>query len=348
MRSYTLEYLANYLGASYRGVATYSIHKLAALEEADAEAITFYSNKKFKKELQRCQAGIILLTAAAAEEVKNNVIIVKDPYYAYAKISALFVKGTFIAGIANTAVLSEEVQLGDNVAIGHHVFIGKRVKLGNNVIIEAGCTVQDDVEIGDDSHLFPNVVIYHDVKLGKKVLVHSGTVIGSDGFGNANYQGRWEKIHQLGSVEIHDDVEIGANTSIDRGAIGNTVIETGVRIDNLVQIAHNVKIGAHTAIAGCTGIAGSVEIGKYCLIAGGVGIAGHLKIHDRVILTAMTGVARSITEPGVYSSGVPAFPNKQWWKLIALFTRADELKRNLKRPSLSWWEKLKSKFFKRG
>ncbi len=348
MSSYTLEYLADYLGASYRGDANYQVTKLKELKDADEESLVFYHNKKLERFLLDCKAGIILLKEEDAKNLKNNLIIVKDPYYAYAKISSLFDKVEAISGIAETAVLSEGVELGENIAIGHHVFIGKRVKLGKNVIIEAGCSIQDDVVIGDDSHLYPNVVIYHDVRIGKKVLIHSGTVIGSDGFGNANYQGNWKKIHQIGSVEIHDDVEIGSNTSIDRGAIGNTVIETGVRIDNLVQIAHNVRIGAHTAIAGCTGIAGSVEIGKYCLIAGGVGISGHLKIQDKVILTAMTGVAKSINESGVYSSGFPAFPHKRWWKLVAIFSRLDEFKKMLKKPSFSWWNKLKQKFFKRG
>jgi UDP-3-O-[3-hydroxymyristoyl] glucosamine N-acyltransferase len=217
------------------------------------------------------------------------------------------------------------VQLPHTFSIGPYVVIDEGVHLGEGVVIGAGCIISAFASLGAQTELKPRVVIYHRVQIGARCLIHSGAVIGSDGFGLANENGFWLKIPQLGSVELHDDVEIGANTTIDRGAIENTIIGRGVKIDNQVQIAHNVIVGEGTAMAAQVGIAGSSKIGRHCLLAGKVGINGHIDLADRVIVTAMSGVSSNIDEAGIYSASLPAKPISEWSKTLARINRLDRL-----------------------
>ncbi len=233
-------------------------------------------------------------------------------------------------GIHPSAVVEAGAQVDPTAWIGPNAVIGTDARISANVSIGPGCVVGRGSVIGAGSELVANVTVLHECVIGERALFHPGVVVGADGFGIANDKGRWVKVPQLGRVVIGNDVELGANTTVDRGAIEDTVIEDGVKIDNQVQIAHNVRIGAHTAIAGCAGIAGSAKIGRHCAIAGGVGIAGHLEIADGVQITAMALVTKSISQPGVYSSGTPLQPNDEWHKNFARFRKLDEMARRLR------------------
>jgi UDP-3-O-[3-hydroxymyristoyl] glucosamine N-acyltransferase len=233
-------------------------------------------------------------------------------------------------GIAPSAVVADDAKLGNNVSIGANAVIESGVELGDNVIIGAGCFIGKNAKLGDHTKLWANVTIYHNVLVGERCLIQSGTVIGSDGFGYANERGEWIKIPQLGSVRIGNRVEIGACTTIDRGALDDTVIEDNVILDNQMQIAHNVHIGYGTAMAGGTIVAGSTKIGKYCIIGGASVVNGHIEIADGVTITGMGMVMRSIDEKGMYSSGIPLQTNKEWRKTAARVHRIDEMNKRLK------------------
>ncbi len=323
----TLSQLADRLHAEYQGDGHCVVKRLATLQSAQAGDISFLSSSRYKAYLSKTKASVVILTREDATECNTNMLIVDDPYYAFAKLSQWFDKpSSHQAGRHSTAVIADTAEIDPTVYIGPYVVIADNVKIGAHVIIEAGTTVGADCSIDDFTHIYPNVSIYHDVHIGKRVIIHSGAVIGSDGFGFAKNEGRWHKIHQLGGVRIGDEVEIGANTAIDRGAIKDTVIDEDVKLDNLIQIGHSVEIGAHTAISGTSAIAGSAKIGKDCLLGGGVGIGGHIQIVDNVALTARSSVSRSITMPGVYSSGaIPVMPNKDWNKCIARFRQLDKI-----------------------
>lgn len=326
----TLQAIAERLAAKLVGDPHAIITSIGALDKAQPGQITFLENPHYKKYLESTQATAVIVKEEYAPLVKTNALIVKDPYVGYAKISVLFDDAPKVpVGIHPTAIVGKDCVIGPNVAIGPYCVIGDQVTLGKNVQIAAGCVIGDETTIGDNTRLCAKVIIYHKVKIGSRVILHSGVVVGSDGFGNANENGQWRKIYQLGTAVIGNDVEIGANTTIDRGAIEDTIIEDGVRLDNQIQVGHNVRIGAHTAIAGCVGIAGSTKIGRYCMIGGGVGINGHIEITDGVIVTGMSSVGKSITQRGVYSSGVPAIPHKSWWRNYYYLTNLESLVRRL-------------------
>ena len=332
-KTYTLRDLVEFLAAEFIGDLNCAITGISSLDNAESGQISFLNDPSYNQHLATTKASAIIIKAEHLDKkYPGNFLIVKDPYLAYAKISALFddtPKAT--PGVHTTVVIGENCEIGKDVSIGPYCVLGRRVKIGNGVRIEPGCIIADEVVIEDGTRLCANVSLYHKVKLGSRVVLHSGVVIGSDGFGNANERGVWRKIYQLGTVVIGNDVEIGANTTVDRGAIGNTVIEDGVKIDNQVQIGHNVHIGAHTAIAGCVGIAGSVKIGRYCMIGGGVGIVGHIEIADRVIITGGANVGKSITEPGgIYASGIPAVPHRAWWRILARLMNLEKLVQRVK------------------
>lgn len=326
-KSYKLSDLAALLTAKLEGDGEVVITGVAALDRAQAGTISYLEKPTYKKHLPSTYATAVILTAEHAQFAPCSVLIVPNPYLAYAKISALFASTpTISVGRHRTVIVGNECEIDASAKIAANCVIGDRVRIGENVELNANCVIGDDVAIGDDSKLYPNVTVYYGVKIGKRAIFHSGVVIGSDGFGMANDQGVWIKIHQLGSVIIGDDVELGANTTVDRGALENTVIEDGVKIDNQVQIAHNVKIGAHTAIAGCTGIAGSVTIGKHCMIGGCVGINGHIQIADRTIVMGMSAIGKTIDTPGgVYASGIPAMPHRTWWRVLARMSQLEKL-----------------------
>ena len=322
--------LAEIVGASVHGDPESNISGIATLELAGPGDLTFFSNRKYHKFLSATTASIVILHHDDVELCPTNAIVVDDPYLAYAKIATwLTSQQNDETSIAASAVIDESVELGNNISIGANVVIGSGCRIADNVCIEAGCSIAENVSIGSGSVIYANVSVYSGVTIGVNSIIHAGVVIGSDGFGIANEKGQWFKVPQLGSVTIGDNVEIGANTTIDRGAIEDTVIENGVKLDNLIQVAHNVRIGENTAIAGCVGIAGSTTIGKCCAIGGGSGILGHLTIADHVHITATSLVTKSIKKAGVYSSGTPLQENALWHKNFARFKQLDSMARRI-------------------
>jgi UDP-3-O-[3-hydroxymyristoyl] glucosamine N-acyltransferase len=328
---FTLDRLAERLGATLRGAADKPISGLATLQEAGPGQLSFLANPQYRKYLGDCQASAVLLTAADAEGFAGDALIVVNPYLAYAEISHLFDrKPQGVAGVHPTASIAVDAQVDASASIGAYVVVESGAQIGAGVTLGAHCVVGARSVIGEGGWLAPRVTLYHDVRIGKRVMIQSGAVIGGEGFGFANEKGVWQKIAQIGGVLIGDDVEIGANTTIDRGALADTLIGNGVKLDNQIMIAHNVQIGDNTAMAGCAGISGSTKIGKNCMIAGGVGMVGHIEVCDGVFVTGMTMVTRSITEPGAYSSGTAMQPAGEWRKSAARIRQLDEMARRLK------------------
>ena len=329
-RQANLQELAEILGAEFEGEPLTSISAIATLELAQTNDLSFFANRKYYPSLLSTKASIVILHSKDKASCPSNAILSDNPYLAYAKIATWLTQTTIKQSkIAPTAVIADNVIMGHNTTIGEHVVIESACQIGNNVTIHAGCVLADAVTIADNTTLHPNVSIYMGVTIGKDCIIHSGVVIGSDGFGIANEEGQWLKVPQLGSVVIGNRVEIGANTTIDRGSIENTIIEDGVKLDNQIQVAHNVRIGENTVIAGCVGIAGSSTIGKSCAIGGGVGILGHLNIVDSVHITATSLVTKSISKSGVYSSGTPLQESSLWHKNFIRFKQLDNIARRL-------------------
>ncbi|ALZ74521.1 UDP-3-O-(3-hydroxymyristoyl)glucosamine N-acyltransferase [Rheinheimera sp. F8] len=331
MPAFSLHELAQLLSAELHGDGAEIISAVATLENAVQGQITFLSNSKYRKYLQQTQASVVLISAAELEYCPVAALVVPDPYVAFAKVAQLLDTTPRAAtAIAATAQIDATVKLGADVAVGHHAVISAGAVIGDGVQIGAGCFIGEGVVIGAGSKIWPNVSIYHRVRLGADCIVHSGAVLGADGFGFANQRGNWLKIPQVGTVIIGDRCEIGASTTIDRGALEDTVIGTNCIIDNQVQIAHNVQIGDHTAIAGCTVVAGSTKIGKYCIIGGACAINGHMEICDGVQITGMSMIIKSITEKGIYSSGMPAATNLEWRKNSARYRQLDQMYQRLR------------------
>jgi UDP-3-O-[3-hydroxymyristoyl] glucosamine N-acyltransferase len=324
---YKLADLIEGLDVELKGDPNCLITGVCPIQQAKQGHITFLTNSTYRKYLATTQASAVILSEADAASCQVNTIISRNPYYTYSKIASYFADTTTLdVGIHSSAVIGEQSQIDPSAIIGANCVIGHRVKIAANVVIGPLCHIADDVEINESTILDTNVTIYHKVIIGKRSRITSGAVIGSDGFGFANQKGVWHKVPQLGSVHIGDDVDIGANTTIDRGAIDNTVIANGVKLDNLIQVGHNVMIGENTIIAGCVAIAGSTVIGKNCMIGGKTSFAGHIVIGDHVMITGMTAVTKSIQEPGIYSSGiVGAVPNKEFRKNNARFHRLENL-----------------------
>ncbi|MFK3773581.1 UDP-3-O-(3-hydroxymyristoyl)glucosamine N-acyltransferase [Pseudomonas sp. NPDC089406] len=326
----TLGQLAEALGAQLKGPEALQITGLATLQEAGAGQLSFLANKQYRKFLDDTQAAAVLLKAEDAEGFAGNALIVADPYLAYARISHLFdPKPKAVAGIHPSAVVHEDAEVDASASIGPFAVIEAGARIGANVSVGAHCFVGARCVIGDGGWLAPRVTLYHDVTIGKRVVIQSGAVIGGEGFGFANEKGVWQKIAQIGGVTLGDDVEIGVNTAVDRGALSDTRIGNGVKLDNQIQIAHNVQVGDHTAMAACVGISGSTKIGKHCMIAGGVGMVGHIDVCDNVFVSGMTMVTRSITEPGGYSSGTAMQPLAEWRKSAARIRQLDEMSKRL-------------------
>ncbi|WP_340620941.1 UDP-3-O-(3-hydroxymyristoyl)glucosamine N-acyltransferase [Xenorhabdus siamensis] len=331
MVSIRLADLAQQLNAQLHGDGNIVITGIAPMYSANSEQITFLSDSRYTEKLTECQAAAVVLREADLPHCKVAALVVDNPYLAYARMAQIMDTTPRPAqDIHPSAVIAPEATLGRNVAIGANAVIESGVVLGDNVIIGAGCFIGKNVRIGTGTRLWANVSVYHNVEIGEQCLIQSGAVIGSDGFGYANDRGNWIKIPQLGTVMIGDRVEIGSCTTIDRGALDNTVIGNGVIIDNQCQIAHNVTIGDNTAIAGGVILAGSLKIGRYCMIGGASVINGHMEICDKVTVTGMSMVIRPITEPGVYSSGIPVQQNKVWRKATALVMNINEMNKRLK------------------
>lgn len=332
MTGYNLAFLAEHLGAQLHGDGAAPISAVATLEAATSGAITFLSNSKYRRFLQQTSASAVLIKAEDLEFCPVAALVVADPYVAFAKVAQLLDTTPAIAsgGIHPTANIDPSASIDPSAAIGAYAVVGKDAVIAADVQIGAGCVIGEAVTIGAGSKLWPRVTLYHRVQIGAACIIHSGAVIGADGFGFANERGQWLKIPQLGRVIVGDQCEIGANTTIDRGAMEDTIIGRNVILDNQVQIAHNAQIGDHTAIAGCTVVAGSSKIGRYCVIGGAVAITGHIEICDGVHITGMSMITKAISEKGVYSSGVPASTNLEWRKNSVRYRQLDQMYHRLR------------------
>ena len=322
--SFTLDELARLCDASIKGERSCEIRALNTLKSARAGEIAFLSNRRYAADLPGTRASAVILSERDSLACPVSALVTEDPYLAYAKIAGhLYPRPGHKPGRHQSAVSGPGCEIDGTVSIGAHAVIGARVRIGAGARIGPGCVIEDEVVIGPRCLLIANVTLCRRVRIGAGVVLHPGVVIGADGFGYAPDHGAWRKIPQLGAVVIGAEVEIGANTTVDRGALEDTLIGPGVKIDNQVQIGHNVVIGADTAIAGCVGIAGSVKIGRRCQIGGACGISGHIEIADDVRLQGMSGVTKSIKSAGVYSAAMPAMQHKTWLKNLACFRRLD-------------------------
>jgi len=334
-KSFSLEAIAQHIGAQlHQGKPDTVVTGIASLSEATLHQITFLDNPKYNLQLAQTKAGAVILAEKNLALCPTAALVVENPYLAYARTAQLFwEKPIPYPGIHPTAIVDATATVAPHVSVGPYAVIGPQVRIDRHAIIGAHCIIQDECHIGAHTELAPRVTLYPQVHIGMHCMIHSGAVLGSDGFGFAPGQATYEKIPQLGRVIIGNQVEIGANTTIDRGALTDTLIEDGVKLDNQIQIGHNVHIGANTVIAGCTGIAGSTVIGKNCMIGGGVGIAGHLNITDRVMLTGMATVTGSITTPGIYSSGTGLQPQTEWRKSVIRFWQLNQLAKTVNKLS---------------
>lgn len=324
--------IATAIGADIDGDGSAIINAVAPIDQAKSGELTFITNPKYSPQLSTCQATA-LIASPKMDVGEYSGIILKhpNPYFAYAKtMQFLHLDEVSKASIHVSASIEDNVTIGNNVNIGAQVVIEGGTVIGDNVVIGAGTVVGENCQLADDVRLMANVTLYNGVSIGERSRIHSGAVIGADGFGYAPDNKVWHKIPQVGSVVIGSDTEIGANTTVDRGALTDTVIGNGVILDNQIQVGHNVIIGDHSAMAGASIVAGSTVIGKYCQIGGGACIGGHIELVDDVIITGMSMVVSSIKEAGVYSSGVPVTDNKRWRRNAVRFTQLDEMARSVK------------------
>lgn len=321
----TLEEIVARFGGDLRGDGHLTVTGLAALDAATPLQLSFLANPKYRGQLATTQAGAVILAAEMAGDCPVAAIVTPQPYLYFARVSQWLAETPRPApGVHPSAVVESPVPA--SASIGPLVWIGADVVLGENVVINAQCRIGAGACIGDASYLYPGVTIYHACRVGRRAIIHSGAVIGADGFGFAHEKtGEWVKIAQTGRVLIGDDVEIGANTTIDRGALADTVIENGVKLDNQIQIGHNVHVGAHTAMAGCVGIAGSTKIGAGCTVGGAGMILGHLTLADGVNISSGTFVPKSITKPGNYTGYVPFMAHEEWLKNFSRLRHLDAM-----------------------
>lgn len=328
----TLDALAKQVNGKLIGDGNCVIERVATLQGAGAGDISFLDNRKYTKYLKATRADAVIVSERDLQAVPKNAIVVQNPHLSYTIISQLLNPLEEIkTEIADTAHVHKAAVVSEQAYIGEHVVIGAGVIIAEGCYIGAGSVIEQNVTIGADSRLMCKVTILKNCQIGKRALIQPGAVIGSDGFGFANDSGKWLKVPQIGRVLIGDDVEIGANTTIDRGAIEDTIISNGVIIDNLVHIAHNVSIGENTALAACVAIAGSTTMGANCTVGGIAGIAGHLEIADNVHIIGLSKVTQSITEPGTYASGTPVQPVKEWHRNYIRFKKLDELAQKIKK-----------------
>ncbi len=319
-------------GLQLQGEGSTLIDGVGTLEAATPSQLSFFTHSRYRNALAATRAAAVVLADADAASSPVATLVSVRPYADFARIGTLFERRTqYLPGIHATAVIASDASIDASAHVGPHVAIGAGSHIGARSVLGAGSTVGEDCVVGEDCELVARVTLVRHVRLGNRVRIHPGAVLGADGFGNAFEDGRWIKVPQLGGLVVGDDCEIGANTCIDRGALGDTVLEEDVRLDNLVQIGHNVHVGAHTAMAGCVGVAGSTRIGRHCLIAGQAGIGGHIDICDHVTLTAASALTHSIHQPGVYSGSLPVSPNAQWRRNAARFARLDATLRKLLR-----------------
>jgi UDP-3-O-[3-hydroxymyristoyl] glucosamine N-acyltransferase len=329
--AYTLAEIVARFGGRVLGDAQVEITQVATLELANSSQISFLTNSRYRAQLADTKAGALILGEADAQATALPRIISPNPYAYFAKVSALLNPlPAIVPGVHPSAVIGAGALIDPTASIAAMAVVSAGAIVGAHSVIGEGSFIGDNVVVGRHVRLYPRVVIYHDCVIGDNLIAHSGVVIGADGFGIAMDEGRWIKIPQIGRVVIGNDVEIGANTTIDRGALDDTVIEEGVKLDNQIQIAHNVRVGAHTAIAGCVGIAGSTTIGKYCQIGGSAGILGHLKIADNVVIASFTLIGKSISEAGSYAAIFPFGKTEDWRKNAVHLRHLDEMAKRIK------------------
>ena len=332
---YSIKKIADFLQGTIIGNPDVKIGNIAKIEEAQNGDITFLANPVYTPHIYTTNASAVIVSEdfMPEKEVKANLIKVKDPYQAFSRLLQMVAQDFHLhkKGIEEPSKISQTAQMGTGVYIGAFSYIGDEVKLGNNVKIFPGCFIGNHTVIGDNTTIYPNVSIYHDTIIGKNVTIHSGSVIGADGFGFAPNNGNdFKKVPQIGNVIIEDFVEIGANASIDRATMGSTIIRRGVKLDNFIQIAHNVEVGENTVIAALTGVSGSTKIGKNCMIGGQVGITGHIKIGDNVKIGAQSGISHSLKD-GEIVVGTPALPIKNFKKSSIIFKNLEDLYGRIKK-----------------
>ena len=314
--------LAVRFGCELRGDPDTPVERVATLANAAPGTLSFLANPRYRPQLNATRAAAVVLTAAAAENCPVAVLVCENPYATYARIATLLhPPAPLEPGTHPSALIAPSAHVDPSAQVGPYCVIGEQVSIGPRCRLGAHCLLGPGVRLDADVQLMARVTLGSGVSVGERGIVQPGVVIGADGFGFAPEGGRWLKVPQVGTVRIGADVEIGANTTIDRGAIDDTVIEEGVKLDNLIQIAHNVRIGAHTAIAGCTGVSGSTTIGRRCMIGGSAGFAGHISVADDVVVTGMSMITHSIERAGVYSSGIPFEEAHTWRRLVARFKR---------------------------
>ncbi|MEZ5482919.1 MAG: UDP-3-O-(3-hydroxymyristoyl)glucosamine N-acyltransferase [Porticoccaceae bacterium] len=330
-RGYSLQQIAERLGAQIRGDADCLLSGLNTLQGASEGDLSFIAKDSYRKHLASTRASAVIMPPSMVESFEGNALLMDNPYLGYAIASALFDDAPVSEpGIHPSAVVAASAVVHPSASIGAHAVLAPYVEVGAGSVIGAGCCIGDGSLIGENCRLFANVSVYHGITIGNTVRIHSGTVIGADGFGYAQNPAGWQKIYQLGGVVIGDNVEIGACTTIDRGALDDTVIENGVIIDNHVMIAHNVRVGENTAMAACSASAGSTVIGRNCTFAGRAGVVGHVTLCDGVHVSANTTVTKSISEPGVYASGIPTSKVSEWRKNAVRFNQLDAMNSRIK------------------
>lgn len=318
--------IASRVGAAVEGDGTRRVARVGTLEHAGPDAIAFLANPRYRAQLAITRAGAVIVAPADAASTALPRLVAAKPYLVYVKVATLLHPPAAVeAGIHPTAVVGDGARIDALASVGAHAVIGARAIVGARTSVGPGTVIGAGAEIGDDVTLHANVTVYDRCVVGPRTMVHSGAVIGSDGFGMAEEAGRWLRIPQVGRVVVGADCDIGANTTIDRGAIDDTVIEDDVKLDNQIHIAHNCRIGRHTAIAGCVGIAGSTHIGRNCMIGGAAAVGGHISIADGTVIGGATFVTSTIEQAGVYTGMFPALPHREWKKVAARLRRLDEL-----------------------
>lgn len=325
-RSFTLGELAGRFGGEVLGDPQTTVSQVAPLDTAGPEELSFLNSARYRRHLEASRAGAVILGPDDREATPRPRIVTPNPYLFLARVSALLnPEPSELPGVHPSAVVAPDAVIAPSASVGPNAVVESGARIGERTRVGPGCIIGRGASLGDDALLHARVVVCHDCVVGHRAVLHPGVVIGGDGFGMAEDAGKWVKVPQIGRAVLGDDVEIGANTTIDRGALGDTVIEDGVKLDNQIQVAHNVILGAHTAVAACAGFAGSSRIGRHCRIGGAAMIHGHIEICDGTVVAAGTMVRKSITERGMYDGFFPALPHKEWMKNLANFNRLHEL-----------------------
>ncbi len=330
-RGIALSDLAHALGCQVHGDGGVRVERVAPLTTAGPGEISFLANPRLRDQLNRSRASAVIVRAEDASGLAMAAVVTDNPHLAFARAARILHPESLPGeGVHPRASVADDARLGGGVHVGAGAVVDSGAVLGDGCVVHANAVIGAGCVLGADARVMAGAILYPGCVLGDRVIIHGGAVIGADGFGYANDGGRWEKVPQLGRVVLGNDVEIGANTTVDRGALEDTVIGDGVKIDNLVQIAHNVHIGADSAMAGCSAVAGSTHIGRGVTVAGGAGIAGHIEVADGAVITGMARVTHSIREPGVYASGTPMAASRDWRRNAARFNQLDAMARRLR------------------